>query len=361
MKLNRRQAVAGMISMTAPALLGARPAFAQETINLTMSSSHPTTIAWVGPLKTVVVDRSNQLLEERGSNYRINWTEAFGGSLYGFQDTLESVSQNLTDMGWIGSLWEPSTLPLQNIQFPTPFTTQTVEQAFNSMNRLNDEEDAFKAEWAAQNISYFGCCGSDSYHLFTKRPIESLADLEGLKIVGVPTIAPWVEPVGATLVTSGLPQMYGQIQTGVGDGTMIIGTGAYPLKLHEVAPFITKVDTGPISFGGFGINSDIYNALPEDVQQVLAELGREYSHENARLIKEREAVFFENFANEGATITDMPQEQRMEWADRLGDLAKVWVEEQEARGVPARAMLKRYMEVVQEEGAVPLRDWAADV
>jgi len=101
------------------------------------------------------------------------------------------------------------------------------------------------------------------------------------------------------------------------------------------------------------------------VQQVLAELGREYSHENARLIarliKEREAVFFENFANEGATISDMPQEQRMEWADRLGDLAKVWVAEQEARGVPARAMLKRYMEVVQEEGAVPLRDWAADV
>lgn len=361
MQPNRRQFVAGMVSLTAAGAVTGKSVYAQETINLTMSSSHPTTIAWVGPLKTIVVDKSNQLLEERGSAYRINWTEAFGGALYDFNDTLEAVTQNLTDMGWIGSLWEPSTLPLQNIQFVTPFTTQTVEQAFNSINRLNDTEQAFKDEWAAQNISYFGCCGSDGYHLFTKRPIESLSDLEGLKLVGVPTIAPWVEPVGATLVVSGLPQMYSQIQTGVGDGTMIIGTGAYPLKLHEVAPYITKVDTGPISFGGFGINSDVYNALPEDVQEVLAELGREYSHENARLINEREAVFFENYANEGATITDMPQDQRLDWANRLGDLAKVWVEEQEARGVPAREMLIRFMEVVQEEGAVPLRDWAADI
>lgn len=358
--INRRQTLAGMIGLTVPGVLSTR-VYGQETINLTMSSSHPTTIAWVGPLKTIIVDKSNQLLEERGSPYRINWTEAFGGALYGFQDTLEAVSQQLTDMGWIGSLWEPSTLPLQNIDFVTPFSVQRVEQAFNAMNRMNDEQEAYKAEWRAQNVISFGCCGSDGYHLFTKRPIETLDDIAGLKLVGVPTIAPWIEPVGATLVPSGLPQMYGQIQTGVGDGTMIIGTGAYPLKLHEVAPFITKVDTGPLSFGGFGVNLDTYNSLPEDVQQVLAELGREYSAENARLINEREAVFFENFVNEGATVTEMPQEQRMEWAGRLGDLAKVWVEEQESRGVPAREMLTRYMEVLRDEGAEPLRDWAADL
>ena len=51
----------------------------------------------------------------------------------------------------------------------------------------------------------------------------------------------------------------------------------------------------------------------------------------------------------------------MEWAGRLGDLAKVWVDEQESRGVPAREMLIRYMQVLREEGAEPLRDWSADL
>ena len=153
------------------------------------------------------------MLEARGSNYRINWTEAYGGALYNFNDTLEAVSQQLTDMGWIGSIWEPATLPLQNIMYSVPFTTQTVSQAINTMNRLNDSEPAMQREWVDQNISFFGSCVSDGYHLLAKKPIEKLFDLEGLRLLGVPVCAPWVEAVGATLVNTGIPAMYGQLQT----------------------------------------------------------------------------------------------------------------------------------------------------
>jgi TRAP-type C4-dicarboxylate transport system substrate-binding protein len=357
---NRRQVLAGMISLTVPGVLSTR-AMGQEMINLTISSSHPTTIAWVTPLQSVVVARANELLEERGSAYRINWTEAYGGALYDFNDTLEAVSQQLTDMGWIGALWEPAALPLQNIMYSLPFTTQTVSQAINTMNRLNAEEQAMKDEWARQNVSFFGSCVSDGYHLFTKKPIEQLSDLEGVKLLGVPVSAPWVEPLGATIVNTGIPAMYGQLQTGVGDGTILIGTGAYPLKLHEQAPFVTRVDTGPLTFGGFGINTDTYNALPEDVQAVIAELGAAYSLENARLIEEREAIFFENFVKEGATVSDMPQEQRVEWVNRMDDLGKIWADAQEANGVPGRDILTKFMTIVQEEGAEPLRDWSANL
>ena len=359
---NRRTVVAGMISLTAAPLIGIKRARGQETINLTISSSHPLTIPWVTPLKTVLIDKSNKLLEERGSAYRINWTEAFGGTLYNFNDTLEAVSQQLTDMGWIGALWEPATLPLQNIMYSTPFTTSTVTQAINTMNRLNESEPAMKKEWSDQTITFFGSCVSDGYHLFTKKPIAKLSDLEGMKLLGVPVCAPWVEPLGATLVNTGIPAMYGQLQTGVGDGTILIATGAYPLKLHEQAPFVTRVNTGPITFGGFGINSDSYENLPEDVQKVIAELGREYSVENARLIEAREAEVFEKFAAEGATITDMPKEQKVEWVNRLPDLAKQWVTATEAQGVPeAGDIMKKFMATVQEEGGEPLRDWAANI
>lgn len=360
MRLNRRTFVAGMIAATGPTLVGRR-ALAQETINLTISASHPLTIAWVAPLKTVIIDKSNALLEARGSKHRINWTEAFGGSLYTFNDTLEAVSQQLTDMGWIGALWEPATLPLQNIMYSTPFATQTVTQAINTMNRLNSTEPSMQKEWTDQNVTFFGSCVSDGYHLFTKKPIETLSDLEGVKLLGVPVCAPWVEALGATLVNTGIPAMYGQLQTGVGDGTILIGTGAYPLKLHEQAPFITRVDTGPLTFGGFGVNTDTYNALPEDVRAVIAELGAEYSVENARLITEREALFFDKFAEEGATIHDMPQEQKLEWADRMPDLGKIWVDAQERNGVPGRHIMRRFMDTVREEGATPLRDWAANI
>lgn len=360
MMISRRTAVAGMISATALPLLGGK-ALAQKTIPLTMASSHPLVIPWVGPLKTVIVDKSNAMLEERGSDYRIDWTEAFGGTLYNFTETLEAVTQQVTDMGWIGSLFEPAALPLQNIMYSTPFVTQTVAQATNTMNKLNAERPAMKEEWARQNITFFGSCVSDGYSLYTKKPIEKLSDLEGLKILGGVSLAPWIEPLGASLVATGIPQMYSQLQTGVGDGVLLISTGAYPLKLHEVAPFVTRVDTGPLTFGGFGINSDTYNGLPEDVQQVLAELGGQYSEENARLIVEREKKVFEAFAKEGATVSDMPAEQKQEWVDRLPDLGLAWVEATEKTGAPAREIMKAFMETVQAEGAKPLRDWSANI
>ena len=62
-----------------------------ETYDLTMASSHPTVLPWVGQLSTLVVAESNARLEAMGSEDRIEWTEAYGGSLYGFKDTLEAV------------------------------------------------------------------------------------------------------------------------------------------------------------------------------------------------------------------------------------------------------------------------------
>jgi len=361
MLISRRTALSGIASAAALPLIGRGKAFAQNTIPLTMASSHPLVIPWVGPLKSVIVDKSNAMLEERGSDSRIEWTEAYGGTLYKFTETLEAVTTQLTDMGWIGSLFEPAALPLQNIMYSTPFATQTVAQAINTMNKLNAEQPAMKEEWARQNVSFFGSCVSDGYSLYTKKPIEKLSDLEGLKILGGVSLAPWIEPLGASLVATGIPQMYSQVQTGVGDGVLLISTGAYPLKLHEVAPYVTRVDTGPLTFGGFGINTDTYESLPEDVQQVLAELGAEYSKANAALIVEREKSVYEAFAAEGATVTDMPAEQKQEWVDRLPDLGVAWVEAVEATGAPARDIMKIFMETVQAEGATPLRDWSANI
>jgi TRAP-type C4-dicarboxylate transport system substrate-binding protein len=363
MNVDRRTAVTMIVSAAAMPLAGARRAFAQQqTIHLTMASSHPLTIAWVSPLKSIIVERSNTLLAERGSQYRIEWTEAYAGTLYNFNETLGAVTTGLTDMGWIGALFESSRLPLQNIMYSTPFATQSVAQAINTMNRLNAEQDTMRREWARHNVTFFGSCVSDGYHLFTKRPIESLADLRGMKILGGAILAPWVEPLGAALVASALPNMYNQVQTGVGDGVLQIGTGAYPLRLHEVAPYVTRVDTGPLTFGGFGINTDVFNALPEDVQQVLAELGAEYSAENARIIVDLEARVFDSFASEGATVSDMPLDQKTEWANTLPDLGLAWAEAAERSGVAdARDVLRAFMETVRAEGAEPLRDWSANL
>jgi len=360
MTLNRRKALGIIVGATTVPMLGASALSAQTKIRLTMASSHPTVLPWTKPLETVVI-QSNKLLEERGSEYRLDWTEAYGGQLYGPMETLEAITQNIADSGWIGALFEPSNLPLQNIMYSTPFVTTTLQQALDTMNGLNKTEKAMKDEWSRHDIMFFGSSVSDGYSLFFREPLDSIEDIAGRKILGAAATASYVEPLGATLLAGALPTYYSDLQTGVGDGVLLVGTGAYSFKLHEVAPYAVRVDTGPLTFGGLGMNKSIFDSLPQDVQEVMIEMGSVYSNQNADMIVAGEAAAWDKMAAEGATVRVMPLEEKQQWVDALPDLGKLWVEQHEANGIPAREIMGKFMDGVRSAGGNPLRDWSANI
>src|SRR5688572_9083006 len=90
------------------------PSLAQETIQLTVASSHPTVIPWVGMIKSVFMVETDRILAEKG-NYKIEWNEAFGGTLYKANATLTSVEEGVTDIGWVFSFLEVAKLPLSQV------------------------------------------------------------------------------------------------------------------------------------------------------------------------------------------------------------------------------------------------------
>jgi len=236
-----------------------------ETYNLTMASSHPTVLPWVGQLSTLVVGQSNARLEAMGSNDRINWTEAYGGALYGFKDTLEAVGDGLTDAGWVGTLWEGSKMPLQNITYFTPFVSDDLVETLKIMNELHRDIPVLQQAWEDQNVVFLGASGVETYHLLTNFPVNSLSDLDGRKILAPGPSANWIKHLGAVPVNGALPTYYNQVQTGVADGMVVILTGAFPNKHYEVAPYVTLVGIGAHMTGGLGINRDVWNGLSVDV------------------------------------------------------------------------------------------------
>lgn len=327
-----------------------------ETFDLTISSSHSTTIPWVAPLHSVIVAHTNERLEAMGSENRINWTEAYAGSLYSFGDTLEAVSEGITDAGWVGTLWEESKLPYQNVTYYTPFTSDDARLIINTFNRLHAELPFLADAWDEYNTVFLGATGADTYHLFTTFPVHSIDDLKGRKILAPGTSGPWIAAVGAVPVDGALTTFYNQIETGVADGVLSIMSGATPLKIHEVAPYVTLVGIGGNLIGGFAVNKGTWEGLPDDVQQVLRDLGQDYSAENARIVEERYQASIDAYrADPAVTLVELPLAERQKWAEALPDLAGDW-----AADFPHGAeLVSAYMAVMRENGAVPLRDWSA--
>lgn len=334
------------------ALTGAANA---ETYNLTMASSHPTVLPWVGQLSSLVVGESNKRLEAMGSEDRIEWTENYGGSLYGFKDTLEAVGDGLTDAGWVGTLWEGSKMPLQNVTYFTPFVSDDLVATLKIMNELHREVPQLKAAWDKQNVVFLGASGVETYHLFTNFPVNSLKDLEGRKIIAPGPSANWIKHLGAVPVNGALPTYYNQIQTGVADGVVVIITGAFPNKHYEVAPYVTLVGIGAQMTGGLGINKDVWEGLSDDVRKVLTELGEEYTVAHAEEVMARYEKFLAKLPEVGATVTELPASEIDAWMAGMPNIAGDWAQANADKG--AEEVIKAYMAKVKSAGLSPKIAW----
>lgn len=335
---------------------------AQETINLTVASSHPTTIPWIGFIQSHFMTEVDRLLAE-GGNYQIEWQEAFGGQLYAANATLSSVEDGVTDIGWVFSYLEAASMPLSQVTAYTPFATNNPPAQLDTMRELFETFPEFREEWEQYNLVYLGATGSDSYDIYTTRPVETLDDLQGMRISAPGVLATWLRGTGASAVDGALPTFYTDIQTGVSDGVLSLALGVLPARLYEVAPYVTRVKMGTVFSGGLAINRDTWDSLPEEVQETLLAAGDHYSTSHAQDLVERHEMAMERIAELGqdqstpVVISDLSADERQRWVDGLPDLANEWVESVEARGLPGRAFLEAYMNGLRERGEEPVRNW----
>jgi len=340
----------------------ALPAAAQQTFKLTIASSHPTTLPWVGLMSTLFVPEVNKRVAALNKGYRIEWREAYGGQLYKMNATLTSVEQGVTDIGWVFHNLEAAKMPLSQFGTVTPFTTDDVRIILDVANEMNTRVPALQKEWDRNNMVFLGATGVDTYHLFTKVPLAGYSDLKGRKISAPGSIGLWLKGSGAVPVDGSLTSYYTDIQSGVSEGTISIATGILPNKIYEVAPYITTVNIGALYIGGMAMNKDSYAKLPPEVQTILRDVGKEYSKALGETLMQRYQGALKTMVDNGARqtpavrITNMSAGEREKWVRTMPNLAAEWVKTNAGKG-PAREIVKSYMDALRARGVKPARDW----
>lgn len=345
-------AAAGAVALS----LGATGASA-KIYKLTAGSSHPPIVPWVAAITKHVVPQSVARVKAMNNGDSIQWTEAYAGALYNFKNTLEGVQNGLADIGWVGTLWEPVKMPLMNVTFYAPFATGNVKHLVEIGEELHKTIPAMHKAWDKHNQVLLGVQVVDTYNLITKFPVKSVADLKGKKLYTPGAVSNWLKNTGAVGINGGLPVYYNGIKTGLADGGIVINTGMFPFKIHEVAPYVTVVDLGgPIS-GALTMNKDTWNSLPGHMQDMFKKLGKEYSDIQTSEVEKKAGLFLKLMAKQGAKISTFPAAERRKWAGMLPNMAKEWVDANEAKGIPAKAVMKAFMDGVRKRGGTPVRDW----
>lgn len=355
MKTTKFKSAVLAAAIAAGTLIGAPQAQAEE-ISATIVAGHPPVFRWVKHASQTFIPAVDAALE--GTGHSIAWSEQYGGALAKVGDELESVEEGLAEIGLVSSLFDPAKLAVQNVTYFTPFVHSDSTLVAEWMDHLQATNADMKAAWAENGLEYLGgAIGIDDYLLMTTFPVNSIADLEGRKIGAPGPAVNWLKGTGAVGVSGNLTTYYNEIKTGVYDGVIVFASAALPGKLHEVAPYITKVGFGAQYAGGFAANKDWFDGLPGAVQTALKEAAiadriAYHADLDASVTK-----FLGIMASQGATITEVDQAFREEWAAGMDNVAKLWAEQLDGQGIAGSAVLKAYMETMRAAGASPVRNW----
>lgn len=354
MNTTRRTFLTASTSILALPFLGRR-VNAAETISIQIGSSHPTTNIWAHAMQAALQPEVDRILAEKG-NYQVRWHENYGGTLYKFSDTRAAVRDGIVDIGMVGTLWEGSAMPLQNITYYTPFANSDHVAVIEIFDELTANLPELKDGWTAQNMLHLSSLITDSYDIYANFPIRSVADVANRRLSAPGSSANWLGGTAATPVDGALTTYYTDIQTGVSEGTLSFASGIQPTRVYEVAPHLARVGFGAMYFGGIAANLDFMKRIPEEVAQAIVEAGKRTSIAHGTYVTERTTAAITEMQEAGLEIIEFDASARAEWAEKLPNIVRPWVD---ANGEAAVNVLHAYFSALSERGLTPARDWTA--
>ncbi len=340
--------------------LTAMPALATETIKTVVIDGYPARALWVKEFSNFFIPEVDKRLAKTG-NYKMEWQESYGGSIVKPKGVLEGVKLGLGDIGIVTTIFHSSKLPSQAISAVTPFVAPDSRAVAKAVDEIAGEFPTMQREFEKQNQVYLATgVVLDTYQVFSRKPVKSIADLEGSKVAGAGMNLRYLEGIkDAAGVRGGLTDFYNMLQTGLVDNAMLWPEAAKTFKIAEVAPYMLRVDLGAVNSKTVTVNADFWVKLPDEVKGVLREVAVEYRDHVAGLAMDRAAASREAYVAAGGTIVEVSEADRKAWALAMPDIASEWASNLDGRNEPGAEMLRAYLGKLDKAGYRGVRDWTA--
>lgn len=340
-------AVAVLLPGTAPA----------ETFRLVIGAGHPVDASvWITPMRDFFQVEVKKRVEAK-TPHKIEWVEAYGGSIAKLGEVLEAVESGLMDIGDLHVPFEPAKLMAHNFPYFIPFGTPDPVMAAKAARKVFDDTPQLREILEKKyNQVYLATGAVGNYNLVTTFPWEKVEQLKGRKIAAAGPNIPWVQAIGAVPVQSNLNEAYTSLQTGVYQGWVMFPDAIISFKLHEVAKYYTFTDFGAIPNVMITINQNTWKKLPKEVQEIFREVGKQYHLVQTPLGAAKGERSVKAMKDAGCTVRNLTWEEKVKWANALPDIPKDRAAEITKAGMPGGVVAAYYRNLKADGFKFP-REW----
>ncbi|HEX9821390.1 MAG TPA: TRAP transporter substrate-binding protein [Methylomirabilota bacterium] len=329
--------------MAAVALAAAPPALAQTT--LTMSS-------WVSPQHhiTAVVLQGWANEAEKVTNGRVKFT-MLPKHPSAPPGTFDAVRDGLVDLSYVTASYTPARHILPMLaELPGAGETSLV----NSVAYSRIYWKHFHKVGEYKGVKLLGVFTHGPGQMFTKKPVRSIADVQGLKIRTGGGVAEAVaKALGASAFVKPAPESFELLKSGVADGVFFPMESIISFKLDTVLEQATLFPGGMYSSSfGFFMNEDKWNKLPKQDQEALEKISGEWIARHAgRSWDTADDKGLEALKKSGVKIVDANSEMVAEVRRRSAPIIDDWIQKAGAKGVDAAKVLAEFREELKKVAA----------
>mgnify|MGYP003867782129 CR=1 FL=1 len=242
------------------------------------------------------------------------------------EEVTVAIFPNAT-LGGEGDMFEQQTAGALDLLIVAPqnITDFAPTAAVFSMPFLYRDEDHWEAVLAGEvgkdigarieeesGVKVLCYMGGGKRHIVSNKALESIADIEGMKLRTNPTeplIAAW-SALGAEPTVYNYQEIYTGLQLGAIDGLLNEPEWILRMRFHEVAPHI-GITAHDITVRPMTIAGTTWNALDEAQQEAVQSAADEACSYARELQLELDAESLETIASEGTSLYELDKEELM--------------------------------------------------
>jgi TRAP-type C4-dicarboxylate transport system substrate-binding protein len=281
---------------------------------------------------------------EKQTNGRVKITMFYSGTLTPADKCYDGVEKGISDIGFSVLAYTRGKFPLTEVS-DLPLG---IKSGLPATKLINEYYNKFKPkEFDGTKVMYLHGHGPGLIH--SKKAVNKLEDLKGMKIRCTGMASKIAAALGATPVAMPMGETYDALSRGVVDGSMAPQEALFGWKWGEVVKSTVEDWGASYSSGMFVVmNKDKWNALPPDIQKIIEKINGEWIEKQGKTWDEIDKEGRDYTLKLGNKIISISKEENEKWIKAVRPLLDDYVKNMKDKGLSGEEVLKFYMDQMKK-------------
>jgi len=278
---------------------------------------------------------------EAATNGRVKITNYGGGTLLKGPETYDGVVKDVADIGISVFAYTRGRFPLLEAWelpgIPYANATTSAVVAWEGYKKFKP------AELSDTKVLYLFATGPG--HMWTKKPVRNLDDLQGMRIRATGLSAKSLEVLGAIPEAMSQGESTEALMKGVVDGNLSPLETLLGFKQAEYVDYLTLTPFIYNTLFFCVMNLEKWNSLPAEVQQAFDQTNEKWAEKAGQIWDSHMQEGFDYGVKEnGMEVIELSADETAKWKALLAPLHDKYLEDMKAKGLPGKEVLDWVLE-----------------